>query len=178
MKKKLIVFIAIFVSSACLFAKSSNFLLQLDTEINYFQFLDSEEKGFSIYPMPVLEVDYKLPTSSSFKSYLGFQVLPAIPFYSVAALVNDRFGYAFKKPEKWNKYHIELLGNVGAGAVFLFWYGVNVLPLGDVGFQIFFMPEDKGFFWGAGPDVICICENDFSSIGFMFSVSVNLGYKF
>lgn len=178
MKKKLIVLIAIFVSSACLFAKSSNFLLQLDTEINYFQFLDSEEKGFSIYPMPVLEVDYKLPTSSSFKSYLGFQVLPAIPFCSVAALVNDRFGYAFKKPEKWNKYHIELLGNVGAGAVFLFWYGVNVLPLGDVGFQIFFMPEDKGFFWGAGPDVICLCDYDFSSIGFMFSFSVNLGYKF
>ena len=115
MKKKLIVFIAIFVSSACLFAKSSNILLQLDTEINYFQFLDSEEKGFSIYPMPVLEVDYKLPTSSSFKSYLGFQVLPAIPFYSVAALVNDRFGYAFKKPEKWNKYHIELLGKYGSG---------------------------------------------------------------
>ncbi len=178
MKKKLIVLIAIFVSSACLFAKSSNILLQLDTEISYCPLFGFEEKDFSIYPMPVLEVDYKLPTSSSFKSYLGFQVLPAIPLSSVVALGNDRFGYAFKKPEKWNKYHIELLGNVGAGAVFLFWYGVTVLPLGDVGFQIFFMPEDKGFFWGAGPDVICVCDYDFSSTMIMFSVSVNLGYKF
>ena len=176
MKKKFIVlFMAFFLSGSNLFAESQHFMLQLVNELNYgqmkidnFTFFD-----FSLYPTQGLEFNYQIPTKTSLKSYLGLQIFPfTLP--GIFLLLNDRIGYAFQKPEKWNSHHIELLGNFGVGAHIMFDEGIA--PLCELGCQIFWMPEDKGAFWGFGPEAIGTIVPDYANI--IFSLSFNLGYKF
>jgi len=179
MKKKLVILvISIFLCSASLFSQASHFMLQLDTKllVNGFEAVKSGAPLVSFEPL--IEFDYQIPTQTSVKSYLGLELFPMLPV-AVYAIINNKTGYAFQKPEKWKNHHIELLGNLGLGGQLSFAYGLFFIPACELGCQVYWMPEDKGFFWGFGPeaDIFFDWYNGLD-IDCIFAFSINIGYKF
>ena len=183
MKKRLIILIlAICISGLHLFSESPHFLLQLNNEVGFctIGINDSISPTFCLGNMPLVEVEMQIPVinNPSSKIYVGLQNLYIIP-YGFMTITNCRFGYAFKKPENWKKYHLELLGNTGLGATFTFIYKPEIYPVCETGCHLYWMPEDKGFFWGFGPNVMGLMN--FYTIprtNIMFMFSCNFGYKF
>ena len=175
------IFLAVFfLATVNLFAQPGHFMLQLDGKLLYsgFEAIKSGSFLVSPFPYPLIDFIYQIPEKSSVKSYFGLELLPLFPmaFYSS---VNNKTGYAFNKPEKWKKYHIELLGSVGIGVAGIFAKQTLIYPVGELGCQVYWMPEDKGFFWGLGPELhfILDCYED-QEVELNHDLTFNIGYKF
>lgn len=127
---------------------SEHFLLGLDGDfhfyvIDYFDDGDIEFRN-NFYVMPFLETQMLLPSKSNFRMYVGMKAFSVI-------LQNDlrlftKIGYAFNRPENWQKYHFELLGTAGFGLT-----GPTICPVADLGIQLYLMPYTRGFYAGVGP---------------------------
>ena len=177
MKKTFIALLIFLACSASLFATAP--LLAADIEAPVLEVEAGEKSPPQIYPfgLPMLGIDFQIPASSPVKIYSGFRLFPAL----IAVVIEADFkaGYAFEKPATWKNHHIELLGNFAAGAQLGFLDGFSVLPVCDLGFQIYWMSEEKGFFWGLGPNARLLFDfhNKFKVSSF-YSFKLSAGYKF
>ena len=183
MKKKL-AFGCIFVLLVVLnlYAEKPKFLLQTDLQ-NAFAWGDigkSNECNFypEIIPMPFLTATWQIPIESSARVYIGLKTMPfRVSFIEAYCSA----GYAFGKPDSWEKYHVEVLGDFGLGTELIInipW--IEAFTIGEVGLNAFLMPENKGFFAGIGTD----CTLFFYSvspevnISSLFSFKLSAGWKF
>ena len=155
-----------------------HFLFGLDVN-NYIAMLNyqggSWDADFRYSPLFFINAEFQLPINSDFKTYLGIKAM------SVLAVSNfqlvSRFGYAFEKPQNWNKYHVELLGTLSAGI----WLGlieyVSVQPCGETSFQVYLMPDKNGFFVGLGPQTTFLLDLH-HSLMLTFGMELSAGFKF
>ena len=164
MKKKFIVFIfCVVMVSFKLSSEAPKILLGADCL-------------YGFVPCPTIGLEK--PSDSAAKAYLGIKVLPAIAFNYLEAF--GRAGYAFPKPDKWEKYHIEILGNIELGVQVGLISGFTVFPMCELGFQVAMMPEDYGFYWGLSPNVMLLFVTLGSEMQVQPAPSVYLsaGWKF
>ena len=165
-----------------LYAEKPKFLLQSDLQ-NAFALGDigkSNECNLysEIIPMPFLTATWQIPIESSARVYVGLKTMPlAVPFIEAYCSA----GYAFAKPERWKKYHVEVLGDFGIGSELIFsFFSIDSITISEVGLNAFLMPDDKGFFAGLGTN----CTLFFYSvspevnISSLFSFKLTAGWKF
>ena len=159
----------------------THFLLGLDVN-NYVLTLDFYDNGtysyFGFGPVFFIDAEFQLPINSDFKTYLGVKAMSVIAL-SYFQLIS-RFGYAFEKPQNWNKYHVELLGSLSAGICLGLIEFVSFLPCGETSFQVYLMPDKRGFFVGLGPQTSFLMDPIYSSNSFYltFGLELSVGFKF
>ena len=179
MKKKVILILALLLG-AKLFAETPNVLIQADLDVNFIDLIyDDEDYGpFCFYMIPYLTAAVQIPTDSDFNMYLGLRALPAIAFNHFE--LYGVFGYTFAKPEGWKNYHLEVTGNAGLGIQLGFIDSVSVLPITEIGCQVYLMPEDHGFYCGLGPKTffLFVPYDNPVSVFNSFGVELSAGYKF
>ena len=131
---------------------------------------------YGFIPSPTIGME--IPSNSAAKGYFGLKVLPAIAFNYIEAY--GRAGYAFKKPDNWEKYHIEILGNIEVGAQIGLITTFSVIPMCELGVQVAMMPEDHGFYFGVSPNVMMLFVPQGSDIRVQSAPSIYLsaGWKF
>ena len=183
MKKKITVWIiCLLLVCLKLSAEKPKFLLQTDLQ-NAFalgNIGNTNECNFcpEIIPMPFLTATWQIPIESSARVYVGLKTMPlAVPFIEAYCSA----GYAFAKPERWKKYHVEVLGDFGIGSELIFsFFSIDSITISEVGLNAFLMPDDKGFFAGLGTN----CTLFFYSvspevnISSLFSFKLSAGWKF
>ena len=178
MKKTLFTLLFIFTFSCSLFAAPS-FLLMLEEDVPVIvvEYVHESKPYIFPYGVPMITADFEMPTVSPTKVYLGLKTFPA--FIGVVLEADTKAGYAFEKPANWKNHHIELLGSFAAGAQLGFMDGFWVLPTCDVGFQVYWMSEQKGWFWGIGPNARLLFDiyHKFEVSAF-YSLKLSAGYKF
>ena len=165
-----------------LYAEKPKFLLQADLQ-NAFAWGDIGQSNecnlySEIIPMPFLTATWQIPIESSARVYVGLRTMPlSIPFIEAYCSA----GYAFEKPAGWKKYHVEVLGDFGAGEELIFQYiRIDEIVISEIGLNAFLMPDDKGFFAGLGTN----CTLFFYSvspevnISSLFSFKLTAGWKF
>lgn len=147
-----------------------------------FEFGDlSIGKETSYYPcfsvIPAIDTEFRLPIQSNFKMQLGLKTLPAIAVNYIEII--SRFGCELKEPQNWNNYHFEILGNVGVGIQLGFITCISVTPYWETGVQFYLMPENKGLFVGAGPNLFFFkpIENIYP-LEIFPNIEITAGYKF
>ena len=181
MKKSVICLFCLLFVCFKISAESPKFLLHFDLENNFADVnLGSNDKlSFcQYYAVPYATVAWQLPADSSTRLYFGVRISPLLAVNHIEAYV--RAGYAFEKSKSWENYHLEISGDLAAGAQIGFITSFSALPITDIGGQIFLMPEDRGFFLGMGPnckmlyDVLSPDLNIFTSL----SIKVSIGWKF
>ena len=160
----------------------THFLLGLDGKavISLLEFdYDGVYSWFGFSPIFYIDAEFQLPINSDFKTYLGVKAMSVIALSNFQLI--SRFGYAFEKPQNWNKYHVELLGSLSAGI----WLGliefVSVLPCVETSFQVYLMPDKRGFFVGLGPQTSLSIDSIYSSsTSFLltFGLELSVGFKF
>ncbi len=180
MKKTLITLILFLTCSVGLFAKPS-FLLVADIEapVVVTEYGGDSSPQIHAFGIPMIGADFQIPAASPLKMYAGFRTFPAL--IAVVLEADIKAGYAFEKPESWKNHHIELLGNFAAGAQLGFLDGFSALPVCDLGFQVFWMSEEKGWFWGLGPNLRLLLNyynHDHFELNTDFSLKLSAGYKF
>ena len=183
MKKKItVLIICLLLVCLKLSAEKPKFLLQTDLQ-NAFalgNIGNTNECNFcpEIIPMPFLTATWQIPIESSARVYIGLKTMPfRVSFIEAYCSA----GYAFGKPDSWEKYHVEVLGDFGLGTELIInipW--IEAFTIGEVGLNAFLMPENKGFFAGIGTD----CTLFFYSvspevnISSLFSFKLSAGWKF
>ena len=155
----------------------THFLLGLDGNA-VFTTIYSSGSWFGFTCIPLIDAEFQLPIDSNFKMYLGVKALPMVAV-NLFQLIT-RLGYAFEKTLNWNEYHVELLGSLSAGIMLGFIEFVSVLPWIETSFQVYLMPEKRGFFVGFGPQASLLITPDYdlSSCIFTGGFEISAGFKF
>lgn len=183
MKKKLVAgFICLLVVGFKLSAEKPKFLLQADIHnvFAYWEIGENNEFHFypQIWPLPFITGTFQIPLKSSARMYVGLKTMPYLAVNCLEAYCSA--GYAFEKPEHWDKYHVEILGEFGVGGELIFIEFFQAAAVCDLGVSVFLMPEDKGFFAGIGTN--CFMQFDVLSSYFdlssLFPIKLSAGWKF
>ena len=177
MKKTFFALLIIFTCSGRMFA-GSPFLLMLDVDAPVIEVQYGQKSKPHIYPFfPMITADFEMPTGSDAKVYLGLRTLPAS--IGVVLEADTKAGYAFEKPQDWKNHHIELLGSFAAGAQLGFLDSFSVLPVCELGFSVYWMSEEKGWFWGVGPNARLLLDfHNKPQVSAHYSLKLSAGYKF
>lgn len=174
MKKLLITILLLLCCAGGLFATPFMLVLDAEAPVIYGGEGSPQVHAFGI---PMIGADFQIPTVSPLKMYTGFRTFPAL--IGVILEADVKAGYAFEKPANWKNHHIELLGNFAAGAELGFLDGFSVLPVCDLGFQTYWMCEEKGWFWGICPNAFLFFDSYHQfELSTIFSLKLTAGYKF
>lgn len=179
MKRKLVLIFAL-LFSAKLIAEVPEILVQADLDANFIYTIydDKDYDPFCFYMVPYLTTTVKIPTDNISNMYLGTRLFPAVSVNHLE--IYGMFGYAFARPDGWENYHFEVTGNLGLGAQIGFITGVSVLPIGEIGCQVFLMPDNRGIYCGIGPKALFMLfpYDDYISVSNSLGFELSVGYKF